>query len=371
MRAGASAITGLILAAMAGSDAESKPILGARVSDHVTVGQKQIPLPAGEWTVSGAGAQALDMPEIGAFGAIENLVLSRRVGDRIVAVVEINANTVPVNDGWGRTRSCERGSQFILVTRYRSGWDLSCLFVAATPGDTAGGPRAWRTARVAAPRAEVPAVWLTAGFRMSDRQDLVDVRYHFDPDLLTGGPVAGGWEVEAVRTDPRKLHAAEALAIWAMGFDGRIERGIRNRLNGDTAPMPTQAHYRSETPEVDGKLLALDRLHVAGALTTAEYVAQQRQALTEIPAVVENPGGLPLAVQKNISFRVFGSTVDYALAFIVTLSNPLSSYITASIVAIHSVIFVLNDNFWEDHFARKSTRDANRIVDFAYIGATE
>lgn len=364
------AVTALVLATLSIAPAIGKVTVGARVSDQVTVGQKQIPLPAGEWTVTGIGVQPLDMPEIGAFGTIENLVLTRRSGDRIVAVVEINANAVPVNDGWGRTRSCERGSQFILVTRYRSGWDLSCLFVRATASGGAEGPPAWRAMQAEA-GAVLPDIWLTAGFRMSDRQDLVDVRYHFDPALLAGGAIAGTWDADAVRGDPRKLHAAEALTIWAMGFDGRIERGIRNQLQGESAPMPMQAHFRSETPQVDGKLLALDRLYAAGALTAAEYVLQQRRALVEIPAVIENPGGLPLAMQKNISFRVFGSTVDYALAFIVTLSNPLSTYITASIVAIHSVIFVLNDNYWEDHFARQSTRDANRIIDFAYIGATE
>ncbi|WP_374447461.1 hypothetical protein [Stella sp.] len=371
MRAIAGAITALVLAATATAPAAGKAVVGDRVRDHVTVGQKQIPLPAGEWTVTGIGTQPFEMAEIGAFGTIENMVLARRAGDRIVAVVEINANAVPVNDGWGRTRSCERGSQYILVTRYRSGWDLSCLFVQATATGAAEGPPAWQATRRATAGATVPENWLTAGFRMSDRQDLVDIRYHFDPLLLTGEGVAGGWDADAVRADPRKLHAAEALTIWAMGFDGRIERGIRNQLRGEPAPMPVQAHYRSETPQVDGKLLALDRMHAAGALTTAEYVAQQRQALAEIPAVIENPGGLPLAMQKNISFRVFGSTVDYALAFFVTLSNPLSTYITASIVAIHSVIFVLNDNFWEERFASQSTRDANRIVDFAYIGGTE
>ena len=370
MHAVAQAAIALVLAALTTAPASGKVLVGTRVSDHVTVGQKQIPLPAGEWTVGGIAAQPFDMPAIGAFGAIENMVLTRTAGDRIVAVVEINANAVPVNDGWGRTRSCERGSQFILVTRYRSGWDLSCLFVQATASGAAEGPPAWRAMRETAGTA-LPETWLTAGFRMSDRQDMVDVRYHFDPTLLTGGTVTGTWDADAVRNDPRKLHAAEALTIWAMGFDGRIERGIRNQLRGEAGSMPTHAHFRSETPQVDGKLLALDRLHAAGSLTTAEYVVQQRRALAEIPAVIENPGGLPLAMQKNISFRVFGSTVDYALAFIVTMSNPLSTYITASIVAIHSVIFVLNDNYWEDRFARQSTRDANRIIDFAYIGTTE
>jgi hypothetical protein len=52
----------------------------------------------------------------------------------------------------------------------------------------------------------------------------------------------------------------------------------------------------------------------------------------------------------------------------VTLSAPVSAGITASIVVIHSGIFVINDRFWEDYFAKQTTRDAKRLVDFTYVG---
>jgi len=35
---------------------------------------------------------------------------------------------------------------------------------------------------------------------------------------------------------------------------------------------------------------------------------------------------------------------------------------------IHSGIFVINDRFWEDYFAKQTTRNAKRVVDFTYIG---
>ncbi len=370
----AAAAFGSLLCVSAPADAVS---IGQAVRGHLAIGQKQVPLPAGAWTVAGVGVQDFDMPEIGAFGAIQNVVLLQHEGRRVVAMVEINVNSVPVNDGWGRTRSCQRGDQYLLVTRYRTGWDLSCLFVQTTASaGEANGPAAWRNARRAAAKdgLALPDFWLTAGFRISDRQDVVDARYHFDPAVITPGAAsagnAQGWTADAVRADPAKLAATEALSIWAIGFDGWVDRGLRNQLSGEAADMPNGAQFRSDTPQVDGKLLALERLYRAGGLRAADYVAQQRLALQEVASVVENPTGLPLSVQKNISFRVFGSSVDYILAFIVTLSSPLSAYITATIVSIHSVIFVLNDNYWEDYFARKSTRDAARVVDFAYVGAT-
>jgi uncharacterized membrane protein len=342
--------------------------VGDNVSGHVAIDGKQVPLPRGEWLVAGVGAQDFDMPEIGAFGAVRSMVLFQREGSRVVAVAEINTNAVAVNDGWGRTRACARAEQFLLVTRYRSGWETSCLFVQPTRL-TDAGPTAWQAARrlAATSGLTLPPVALTAGFRLSDRQDIVDLRFHFDPALLGGG---GGddWSAATVRGDPARLDAVQRLSAWAMGYDGRIAPGLRNRLAGPPAEAPQNAAYISETPQVDGKLRALDQLLAERAITRAEYLRQSRIAVREMPVVIEQSGGLPLSVQKNLSFRLFGSSVDYFLAFVVTLDNPLSAAITASIVAIHSVLFVLNDNYWEDHWARRTTRDANRLVDFTYIG---
>ncbi|MCC7274959.1 MAG: hypothetical protein IT561_19995 [Alphaproteobacteria bacterium] len=368
------AVASALLAATA-SPADALEV-GQELRGHLVVGDKQVPLPRGTWTVAGVGVQDFDMAAIGAFGAIRNVVLFRREGTRVVAMAEINVNSIPVNDGWGLTKSCERGMQFLLVTRYKSGWDLSCMFVEPTAASPdVPGPPAWDAARRLAATAGsvLPELWLTVGYRMSDRQDLVDARYHFDPRLLVDDPTiavdrADAWETEAVRASPARLAAVDALSVWAVGFDGWIERGVRNQLGGERPEMPQVAAFRSATAEIDAKLLALERLYRSGAIDAKAYVRQQRQALAEVPTVIEQTGGLPLSMQKNISFRVFGSSVDYFLAFAVTLSNPLSGAITATIVSIHSFIFVFNDNWWEDYWARRATRDAKRLVDFAYIG---
>jgi uncharacterized membrane protein len=347
---------------------------GEVVSGALPLDGKHLPLPGGEWIVAGVGAQDFDMPAVGAFGAIRNVVLFQRRGSRVSAVIELNANAVPVNDGWGRTRACQPARQWLLMTRYRTGWETSCIFVGATrPVAEDGAPDAWRAARrfAALGGLTLPEVWLSAGFRVSDRQDLVDARFHFDPALFVGTALARAedWSPEAVRADPVRLGAAETLSAWAVGFDAHLERGMRNRPHGPAPEMPHAAAFLSETPGVDGKLAALEDLYRAGVLPRDEYLAQSQQAATETPLRVDRTSGLPMAVQKNISFRVFGSIVDYLLAYIVTANTPVSGAITATIVVTHSIIFVLNDNYWEDYWARRTTRDANRVVDFAY--ATE
>jgi uncharacterized membrane protein len=350
--------------------------VGETIAGNLAIGEKQVPLPQGDWIIAGLGAQDFDMPEVGAFGAIRSVILLRREGERIVAVAEINTNAIAVNDGWGRTRACERAQQFLLVTRYRTGWEMSCFFVQPTYAPaSASGPETWQQARglAAASRLALPDLWLTAGFRISDRQDIVDARFHFDPALFMGAAADAArrpadWATETVRNDPVKLGAAQLLATWAIGFDSWIERGLRNELGSASPVMPQVAAFLTDTPQVDAKLLALEQLYREGLLSRADYRAQSRQAATEVPMVVEPTGGLPLSVRKNISFRVFGSIVDYILAFAVTLSSPVSTGITATIVALHSIVFVFNDNFWEDYFARRTTRNAERIVDFSYIG---
>ena len=354
--------------------------VGEAVSGYLTVGEKQVPLPRGEWVVAGLGVQKFDMAEIGAYGAIQNIVLFQRRGDRVVAAAEINVNAIPVNDGWGRTAACQRGRQFLTMTRYRTGWELSCLFVQPTFAPVGvDGPQAWADARRLAATAghSAPDLWLTAGFRISDRQDVVDARYHFDPALFLGADAPATrdpalWEAEAVKADPALFAAAQIMSVWAIAFDGWIERGLRNQIGDAVADAPNVAPFLTDTPQIDAKLLALERMHRAGLIGKDEYRWQQRLALREQPVIADlTSGGLPLSVQKNISFRTFGSSVDYILAFIVTASNPLSSFITASIVAIHSVIFVLNDNWWEDYWAKRSTRDASRMVDFTYVGKND
>ena len=32
------------------------------------------------------------------------------------------------------------------------------------------------------------------------------------------------------------------------------------------------------------------------------------------------------------------------------------------------IIFVINDNYWESYWAARNTHDANRTVDFRYVG---
>src|SRR3546814_12098169 len=71
---------------------------------------------------------------------------------------------------------------------------------------------------------------------------------------------------------------------------------------------------------------------------------------------------------KVASFNFFRVSVDYVLAFVVTVNSLVSGYITASIVAFHSVAQVFNDMWWDNYIANQTANSADR-VDFVHIGA--
>ena len=76
-------------------------------------------------------------------------------------------------------------------------------------------------------------------------------------------------------------------------------------------------------------------------------------------------------MQKNISFRSFGTIVDWGIAYVVTASNYISWGIALTLNATDSVWFVLNDQYWDDYYTRQNTRDSERIVDFRYLGDSQ
>jgi uncharacterized membrane protein len=367
------------LASLASTHAVAQAV-GDKAANHIRLGVVQVPLPAGEWTVAGTGKQTVDIPAIGAYGTIQSAVLFMTRGTEVVAVLEANANQLPVNDGWGRTKACalDQG-QLHLTTRYKSGWQTGCIFVQASQfGMDSSGPTAWTQAKDLARKSglKMPANWVTAGFRSSDRHDLVDARYHFNPSIFLGATAAkfeapADWSADAVKADPLRDQVVQAVVGWANGFDGFVDRGMLNQLSvsgGQAGLMPEAAAYTAASPRVDAKMRDLDSMYQRGLLKWDAYQEQSKVAVKEAPVVSFAVPMLSNAVRKNISFRTFGTVVDYAIGYMVTANVATSIGIALTINSTDSVWFVLNDQYWDDYYARLNTHDSERLIDFTYIG---
>ena len=351
---------------------------GQVLASQLSLGAKQVPLPAGEWRAAGYGSIEANAGVVGAFGVIQNLIAFRIEGGEVDMVAEVVVNALPVVDGWGLSRDCLRRDIYLTVTQYKSAFDGLCYFIKRTfakPVDHSH--QAWAAAETYAARRDLrlPAAWITVGFRLFDRQDVIDIRYHFNPELRGLGTAStqanDAWKVGEVEKDALKLKFIEELSVWALHSAAFVEAGLRNRLaNFPTLPMPERIVGGERRPDIAERLSAIEQLYSENTTSNQQLDVHRDTINREQSASVEG-GWLTQSLKKNLSFRVFGSIVDWVLAFSVTLSAPVSTGITASIVAIHSVIFVFNDRLWDTYWANNGRRDGTQLIDFVYVGGEE
>lgn len=381
-------IRGLIaMAALAMTSVSAQAVeLGDRVTGQLDMLARQVPLPDGEWTVLGRGTNTLVSGEPGAYGTIENVILGRRSEGRIDGLVEINMNRLPVSDGWGTANDCTREDNLARAAFYKTAVDGFCLFIVSTELGTAEapGPEAWKTAQPALHDSPAPPspVWLTVGFRASDRRDVLDVRYHLDPSRL-GFPALTkqDWSVDAVLAAPKRYSAVNQLAAWGGLSAGLVEDGFRGVLAGRAgAPLPNAWEVPVPKDAIDAiprgdaqgrgsrpaRIAALDALAASGAISKEDH-ASYLKAIEELPPPTTPDDYYRLLGAKVVSFNFFRVSVDYILAFVVTVNTAISGYITATIVATHSVAQVFNDMWWDNYIATQAKANAS-VVDFVYAG---
>lgn len=360
-------------------EANTQPFLAGQVlPSQLQLGAKQIPLPAGEWRAAGYGSIEPNAGVVGAFGTIQNLVAFRIEGDEVDMVAEVSVNALPVVDGWGLSRDCVQRGNYLTVTQYKSAFDGFCYFVKHTTAKPMNlSHEAGLAAEDYATRRglRLPTAWITVGFRLFDRQDVIDIRYHFNTELrglgTAGIQTTDAWKVGEVEKDSLKLKFIQDLSVWALHTAAFVEAGLRNRLAIFPAlPMPERLVKDERRPDIAERLSRLERFYGENEVRNQQLDMHRDIISTERPPSVDG-GWLTHSIKKNLSFRVFGSIVDWILAFTVTLSAPVSTGITASIVAIHSVIFVFNDRLWDNYWVNNGRRDGSQLIDFVYIGSEE
>jgi uncharacterized membrane protein len=359
--------------------------VGEIASGFAELNGRQIPLPDGDWTVAGKAQNGVVTGIAGAFGTIDSDVLIKIEANRVRGVIEINTNSISVNEGWGTTHACAAEESLARFNLYRTAVDGLCFFVNETvaPIDDKSGPKAWHQAIALAKERGlvIPEEWLTIGYRISNRYDIIDARYHLDGLELGGNsPGRSDWTKGAVESDPNKKKTIMALNAWAGFVAEFFESGLRGRLQerlkGLSVPwslaFDNQKYIGNVDPSTVGlaskkaRKLQLRRLVEEGVVSAGDLEAYLAAANETMPPPTTEDYYKSLAA-KTASYNFFRVSVDYLLAYIVTSDATISGYITASIVFFHSIAQVINDVAW-DSYINGQRRDGSELVEFHYIG---
>ncbi len=376
-------VCGATLALLAHGDAQALIAQGTTVERVLDVGGKQIPLPEGRWIVAGDAGTSYEGERVGAYGVIRNIVLYRLQGRAVDAIAEINTNELPTTDGWGVAGDCRRTDIALSVVRYMAGWDASCFFVTHTltpNGNTAISslPPGWQQAAAYAQReglATVP-VWLTAGFRVANRQNIVDARFHFSPGargISVETPRRwsdSAWSAARIENDPQRMALGVAVTEWAVLFSGFIETGIKNRLPATgTFPMPSRPDAPLQGGIVERRLQALEDLRRSGVLTEEQFQAQTqrlREHGLDPGSQVVDPN--TIALYKTLAYRPIVSFLNVFIDYW-WIGYPYAAGVLVFLqVTVNSTKFYFHELAWERLGAVSTRRDSARTVDFSYYG---
>lgn len=374
----AGAVLAGVLAAAAPGLAQT---VGSAVSGRIDVAGKQIPLPPGEFTVISVenfsaqlvkGTSTTDRMDL---GPIRSVALAQVADGRVTVVVEIAANLLPYHDGWGTTRDCTRTDLYAAISRYKSGFDVSCLYlkpVAAGPEVTLPGGGALQ--RFATERkASLGDFWLMVGLRNANRQDVLDVRYSVDPAIL-GAPAkaatAAAWAPAEIERNPAGLAAVKDLAAWAGRIAEPLDEGLRGRLSG--ASFPTIAGAAAFDPaEVEraARADALTALRNSGSITAEEYDRQiETVASAATAAAAAGAAGwtyAQVAGWKSFTYRVVVTTINVGIDY-VFVGRPFAAGVLVILqVVVNTTKFFFHEMMWQEVFGVSPLqREAPNMIEF-------
>ena len=329
--------------------AEPLPAPGTLYRGFITVAHKQIPLPPAVWQVAGREGESLTPTPPGAYGVMKSLVLFKQSGAVIEAFVVIHANALPVERGWGTSSECAGKSLPLTRVYTDAGTNLLCAFGGpVTLRRDAGAPRFWLQALAEAGKQglTLPDRWLMSGFRISDRHDVVEVHYHFQPVTASSedarpasppGVIAASWPgFEGGTARPASGDPwLASLTAWSEAMKAPIEQGFKGRLAS-----------REDGP----------RLPSGPAAAAAQGTA------TDKPPTA-GPSQFQKSVIKMASWKVLGISAGLVIKYVFLGDIMMAVGLQVATTTVTGVLFVAYDMMWATVFpdSRKS------LVDFTSV----
>jgi uncharacterized membrane protein len=354
--------------------------VGDVISNIVSVSGKDIPLPAGPHTVIDLGLAQITQPgpgkkvNPGDYGPVRRIVLARVEGGLVGDVVEIVTNSLAHSDGWGIASDCSLSNIYATLVRYKSGWDVSCLWIKPVIVDTSKEAR--RLGRIEAFAAssgvKAPLMWVEAGFRVADRQDLVDVRYRFA--ATTGGVAVTtaemqSWDPGTIAERPEPLAVVQAIAEWASAVYPAVEIGFRTALEKNatfSSPFqPPKAHLSDR----ELRLSRLTALYADGTVSDAEFARQKAIIDQEAEAPIEKAWTHEsVAGYKAVTYRVAVTTINVGIDYFF-IGQPFAAGVLVILqVVVNTTKFFFHEVMWQEFLGvGPLQREEPRVMDFTIV----
>ncbi|MCR9176020.1 MAG: DUF2061 domain-containing protein [Alphaproteobacteria bacterium] len=362
----------LSILGMLGAAADaSAQVVGEQATGNLLVAGKQVPLPPGTFTVISVDTAPARVQEVETLverldlGPIQTVVLASAAEGRVNSVVEISANLIPHHDGWGTTADCTRTDLYAAVTNYKSGWDVSCLYlkpiaVDGREGMPGGSPL---IAYAKLQEAEASDFWITAGLRVANRQDVLDVRYHFDPAMFgasASAATADTWSPAVIERNTARLIVVKDIAAWASAMVVALDQGLRGRLAPDQVALPISGSSSAvegsgaEAASVANAVRAKELLALreSGELSQDEY--QRQMALVSSGAAAAAAAGgwtyAQVAGWKAATYRVMVTAVNVGIDYMF-IGRPFAAGVLVILqVVVNTTKFFFHEMLWQDVF---------------------
>jgi len=325
------------------------PAAGALYHTFIDVAHKRIPLPPGWWQVAGSGDESLNTTSPGAYGVIESLVLVKLDGRAIESFVVIHTNALPVDQGWGTNGECAARTLPLARVYDETGPNLLCAFGGPVSiRRDEGAPWFWRQALDLAENRSwiVPERWLMGGFRISDRHDVVEVRYHYQPappeTALLGSPpgvIAASWPgPDGAAAGPDRARPwLPALAGWSEAMKVPIEQGFKGRLSS-----------RQEIPRLPSEQTQPGG---AGMATTAAVTPDPLTALFQ------------RSVLKMLSWKVLGISAGFTIKYLFIGNLTTAAGLQVATSTVTGILYVGYDMLWATVFPDRR----KPVIDFSSV----
>ena len=392
-------LAGALLLTLCGAGARADDALapGRTFTGFVALDGQQIPLPEGEWLLAGRGYEMVqDLSDV-AYGAIESVVLFHAEDGEVTALVVAQHNLIPIEDGWGTATECTRDDLPVVANFDAADGHSFCGFAAAVDTASArGSPAAWRAALLFARQRElgVPHGWLMAGLRLSDRHDVVDVRYYFSAAVRRHrAPEAGAapssvvaaaappaaqpgyldklyfWRTSAPAPEAAKLSPAMVeMSRWLQDMQTLVGLGFDNGLTGMTPmPMPWSNGPRAVPRIVDLRLARLDALH-AQHVASDEFYTVRRKGIEDarLELAPERMSTAELTAWKTLVDQITTAAENFVVNFVVLGNLAQTIGLLPLQTTADMVQFSIHEWAWNT-YGPSRLREAPTI-DFARVG---